>query len=164
MQRDNTEWWVYSWKCLTFGCLATTGVSNFRLPNNDSIRPNTSQYHCKWCNDISESQYTSDVTWWTGVTVLMTVNMSVTTVSVHNCVWAESRDDKSHFPFNGLASILRRLQFTPCNMLHSSAHRKQRRLPTPFTENAEYEPNIYGSSPQGVELRRNVHFPAFFPL
>jgi hypothetical protein len=29
---------------LTFGCLATTGVSNLRLPNNDGIRPNTSQY------------------------------------------------------------------------------------------------------------------------
>jgi hypothetical protein len=30
--------------CLTFGCLATTGVSNLKLPNNDGIRPNTSQY------------------------------------------------------------------------------------------------------------------------
>jgi hypothetical protein len=29
---------------LTFGCLATTGVSNLRLPNNDGVRPNTSQY------------------------------------------------------------------------------------------------------------------------
>jgi hypothetical protein len=44
LQRDNTEWWAYSWKCLTFGCLATTGVSNLRLPNNDGIRPKTSQY------------------------------------------------------------------------------------------------------------------------
>jgi hypothetical protein len=44
MQRDNTEWWAYPCKCLTFGCLATTGVSNFRLPNNDGIRHNTSQY------------------------------------------------------------------------------------------------------------------------
>jgi hypothetical protein len=25
MQRDNTEWWAYPCKCLTFGFLATTG-------------------------------------------------------------------------------------------------------------------------------------------
>jgi hypothetical protein len=50
MQRDNTEWWAYPCKCLTFGCLATTGMSNLRLPNNDGIRPNTSQY-------IYESKY-----------------------------------------------------------------------------------------------------------
>jgi hypothetical protein len=25
-------------------CLATTGVTSLRLPNNDGIRPNTSQY------------------------------------------------------------------------------------------------------------------------
>jgi hypothetical protein len=44
MQRDNTESRAYPCKCLTFVCLATTAVSNLRLPNNDSIRPNTSQY------------------------------------------------------------------------------------------------------------------------
>jgi hypothetical protein len=38
------NWWAYPCKCLTFGCLATTGVPNFRLPNNDGIRPNTSHY------------------------------------------------------------------------------------------------------------------------
>jgi hypothetical protein len=40
MQRDNTQPRAYPCKCLTFGCLATTGVSNLRLPNNDGIRPN----------------------------------------------------------------------------------------------------------------------------
>jgi hypothetical protein len=44
MQRNNTESRAYPCKCLTFGCLATTGVSDLRLPNNDGIRPNTSQY------------------------------------------------------------------------------------------------------------------------
>jgi hypothetical protein len=44
MQRDNPESRAYPCKCLTFGCLATTGVSNFRLSNKDGIRPNTSQY------------------------------------------------------------------------------------------------------------------------
>jgi hypothetical protein len=44
MQRDNTDWWAYQCKCLTFGCLATTGVSNLRFSNNDGIRPNTSHY------------------------------------------------------------------------------------------------------------------------
>jgi hypothetical protein len=47
MQRDNTESRAYPCKCLTFGCLPTTGVFNFRLPSNDGIRPNTSQYACK---------------------------------------------------------------------------------------------------------------------
>jgi hypothetical protein len=30
MQRDNTEWWAYPWKCLTFGCLATTAFDQTR--------------------------------------------------------------------------------------------------------------------------------------
>jgi hypothetical protein len=44
MQRYNTESRAYPCKCLTCGCLETTGMSNLRLPNNDGIRPNTSQY------------------------------------------------------------------------------------------------------------------------
>jgi hypothetical protein len=44
MQRNSTCSRAYPYKCLTFGCLATTGVSNLRLSNDDGIRPNTSQY------------------------------------------------------------------------------------------------------------------------
>jgi hypothetical protein len=44
MQPNSTVTWAYLCKCLTFGCLATTGVSNFQLHSNGGIRPNTSQY------------------------------------------------------------------------------------------------------------------------
>jgi hypothetical protein len=55
MQRDNTESRAYPCKCLTFGCLATTGVSNLRLPNNDGIRPNTSQYYVRTSQEAQTS-------------------------------------------------------------------------------------------------------------
>jgi hypothetical protein len=47
MQHNSTVTWAYPCKCLTFGCIATTGVSNFRLHSNGGIRPNTSHYICK---------------------------------------------------------------------------------------------------------------------
>jgi hypothetical protein len=44
MQHNSTYSRAYPCKCLTFGCIATSGVSNFRLHSNGGIRPNTSQY------------------------------------------------------------------------------------------------------------------------
>jgi hypothetical protein len=41
---------AYPCKCLTFGCIATTVVSNFRLQSNGGIRPNTSHYAVKQWN------------------------------------------------------------------------------------------------------------------
>jgi hypothetical protein len=46
MQRNSTCSRAYPYKCLTFGCLATAGVSNFRWHSNGGIRPNTSHYYC----------------------------------------------------------------------------------------------------------------------
>jgi hypothetical protein len=58
MQRNSTYSRAYPCKCLTFGCLATTGVSNFRLHSNDSIRPNTSQYISK-ANNCCDREHSS---------------------------------------------------------------------------------------------------------
>jgi hypothetical protein len=44
MQHNSNVTWAYPCKCLTFGCIATTGVSNFRLHSNGGIRPNKSHY------------------------------------------------------------------------------------------------------------------------
>jgi hypothetical protein len=50
---------AYPCKCLTFGCIATTGVSNFRLHSNGGIRPNTSHYETQMGFQLATQRYIS---------------------------------------------------------------------------------------------------------